>query len=220
MAPDVQRGMAMSRETLEQLRLPVGIVLLVLVAFVLWPRGGDAEPSGATASPSPSVVVGEVGGEVVTSEPEPTATAMPTPVPTAESTATPEQTPEPTSEPTPEPTPEPPPPPQDGFAAEVLACRSISGSTCNGQLGTLPASASTFTALVRFESATAGDTMNVILDGPSGRIDGFPYTLQGGGDGYYYSQFQAGGLPGGTYTLTALRNGDPIATTQFRRAGN
>lgn len=206
----------MSRETLEQLRLPVGVLLLALVAFALWPRGGDTAP-GAAASASPSVVVGEVGGEVVS--PEPTSTAAPTPIPTIEPTASPAPTAEPTPEPTEEPTAAPPPPSDDGFTAEVLACRSISGSTCNGQLGTLPAGASTFTALVRFTDANAGDTMNAILDGPSGRVDGFPYTLQGGGDGYYYSQFQAGGLPGGTYTLTALRNGEPVATTTFRKAG-
>lgn len=202
----------MSRETLEQLRVPVGLLLLAMVAFALWPRGGEAEPSAAPSA-SPSVIAGEVGGGVFTPSPEPT------PVPTvATPEPTEEPTPEPTQEPTPDPTPAPPPP--DGFSAEVLACRSISGSTCNDQLGTLPASGSTFTALVRFTSARAGDTMNVVLDGPSGRIDGFPYALQGGGNGYYYSQFQSSGLPGGTYTLTALRNGDPVATTSFRKAGN
>lgn len=210
----------MSRETLEQLRLPAGILLLAVAAFVLFPREGDPEPT-----PSPSVVAGEPGGVVVvpepTSQPTPEVTPEPTPEATPDPTpeATPEATPEPTPEATPEPTPEPPPPAEDGFTAQVLACRSISGSSCNGQLGTLPAGASSFTALVRFTDANAGDTMNAILNGPSGRIDGFPYTLQGGGDGYYYSQFQAGNLPGGTYTLTALRNGDPVATTTFRKAG-
>jgi hypothetical protein len=202
----------MSRETLETLRLPAAILLLVIAAFVLFPRG-DGGSSEATPTPVPaaSVVAGQPGGEVVTPAPSPT------PVPTV----APTPTPEPTEEPTPEPTPEPsqPPPQPDGFTAEVLACRSISGSTCNDQLGTLPASASSFTALVRFTDADAGDTMNVVLDGPSGRIDGFPYSLQGGGDGYYYSQFQSGGLPGGRYTLTALRTGEPVATTSFRIAG-
>lgn len=211
----------MSRETLEQLRLPAGILLLAVVAFVFFPRGGDAEPT-----PSPSVIAGEPGGVVVVPQPTPVATpdatSDPTTEPTPEATPepTPEATPEPTPEPTPEATPQPPPPAEDGFTAEVLACRSISGSSCNGQLGTLPAGASTFTALVRFTDANAGDTMNAVLDGPAGRIGGFPYTLQGGGDGYYYSQFQAGNLPGGNYTLTALRNGDPVATTTFSKAGN
>lgn len=201
----------MSRETLETLRLPAAILLLVVVAFVFFPRGDDGN-AASTASPEPSVIVGQPGGEVLTPEPQPTATPEPTPQPTPAPTPSPEPTAEPTA--TPEPA------TADGFSAEVLACRSISGSSCNGQLGTLPAGASTFTALVRFSDANAGDTMNAVLDGPSGRIDGFPYTLQGGGDGYYYSQFQAGNLPGGTYTLTALRNGEPVATTTFRKAGS
>lgn len=207
----------MSRETLETLRLPAAILLLVVVAFVFFPRGDDGN-AASTASPEPSVIVGQPGGEVLTPAPQPTATPEPTLKPTPAPTPAPTPTPEPTPEPTPTPTPQPAT--ADGFSAEVLACRSISGSSCNGQLGTLPASASTFTALVRFSDANGGDTMNAVLDGPSGRIDGFPYTLQGGGDGYYYSQFQAGNLPGGTYTLTALRNGEPVATTTFRKAGN
>ena len=43
--------------------------------------------------------------------------------------------------------------------------------------------------------------------------------VQGGGDGYYYSEFQAGGLPAGEYTLTATRNGEPVAVTSFTKAG-
>jgi hypothetical protein len=202
----------MSRETLERLRLPAGILLIAVVSFLVLSRGADDDTE---PTPSPTVVAGEPGGAVLTPEPTPEPTAQPTPVPTVE----PADTPEPTPEPTPQPTPAPPPP-SDGFTAEVLACRSITGSTCNDQLGTLPASASSFTALVRFQNATAGDTMNAIVNGPSGTINGFPYTLQGGGNGYYYTQFQSGGLPGGTYTITALRNGEPIATTQFRKAGN
>jgi hypothetical protein len=218
MAPDLQDAPVMSRQLIEQLRVPLGILVVLVAAFVLLPRGDD--DAEADASPSPAVIAGEPGGEVITPEPEPADTPAPTPVPTVEPADTPEPTPEPTPDPTPEPAQPSPPPAQDGFTAEVLACRSISGSTCNGQLGTLPANASTFTALVRFTSANAGDTMNAVLDGPSGRIDGFPYTLQGGGQGYYYSQFQAGGLPAGTYTLTATRNGQPVATTSFAKAGN
>ena len=205
----------MSPQTLERLRLPAGIVLLAVVALIFFPRGGDGE-----TTPSPSVIAGEPGGVVILPDPEATGTPAPTPAATPTPTVEPVDSPDPTD--TPEPTPDatPTPPAEDGFAAEVLACRSISGSSCNRELGTLPASASTFTALVRFTDARAGDTMNAILDGPSGRIDGFPYTLEGGGDGYYYSQFQAGGLPGGTYTVTALRNGESVAATTFRKAGN
>jgi hypothetical protein len=195
----------MSRPRFEQIRIPAALILIIAAAFIFLPRGSGA-PEAAAATPQASIVIGQPGGEVSASAGSSISTG-PTPVPTASPapTATPEPTPEPVA--------------QDGFEAEVLACRSISGSTCNGQLGTLPAGASSFTALVRFTDATAGDTLNALLDGPSGRIDGFPYTLQGGGDGYYYSQFQAGGLPAGSYTLTALRNGETVATTTFRKAG-
>lgn len=198
----------MSRATFDQLRLPIGILLLLVVAFVFFPRDGqDPAVAGTTTSPMPSVVVASVGGEVTEQSVPPTP--PPTPVPTL----TPAVTPSPTPEPTPE--------PEDdgGFSAEVFACTAISGSECNGQLGIMTANASSFVALVRFADANAGDQLNAVLDGPSGTIPGFPYSLQGGGDGYYYSQFQAGGLPAGDYTLTATRNGEPVATTSFTKSG-
>ncbi len=197
--------------TFEQLRWPLAIVLVLIAAFILFPRGTDDVIADAT--PSPSVILGQVGGGLVTAEPEPSE-APATPIPTLTPVPTPQATSEPTDEPTATPAPQ-----ADGFTAEVLACRSISGSDCNDQLGTLPAGAATFTALVRFTDANAGDEMNAILDGPSGTFPGFPYNLQGGGDGYYYSQFQAGGLPAGDYTLTATRNGEPVAVTTFTKAG-
>ena len=49
------------------------------------------------------------------------------------------------------------------------------------------------------------------MSGPGGTIAGGPFTLQGGGDGYYYSTFPAGGLPDGEYTLIATRNGTEVA---------
>ncbi len=195
----------MSRRTLEQLRLPAAILLLAIAGFVLFPRG-EAADAGPTAAPSPSIVVGEPGGEVVE---EPTPAPSRTPIPTVVPRATPTPTPSPT-----------PAPPEDGFTAEILACRSISGPQCNDQLGNLPPNAGSFTALVRFTDANAGDTLNAILDGPSGTIPGAPYALQGSGNGYYYSTFTAGGLPPGDYTLTATRNGVPVATTSFRKVGN
>lgn len=203
--------------TFDQLRLPIALVLLLVAGFVLLPRDDGDAPAASSASASPSIVVGQPGGEVIPSD-TPTAEPTPTSVPTPEPTATP--TPEPTPAPTPEPTPQPTPQPvaADGFSAEVLACRSISGSTCNGQLGTLPPNAGSFTALVRFTDANAGDTMNAILSGPSGTIQGGAYTLQGSGDGYYYSTFRAA-LPPGTYTLVATRNGQQVAATTFTRAG-
>ena len=202
----------MSRTTFEMIRWPVAVGLLLVAAFVLVPRGDD--DASADATPSPSVILGEVGGEIVTLGPEPSAPPEATPIPTLSPAATPTPTPEPTPDATATPVPQ-----EDGFTAEVLACRSISGSECNGQLGTLPPDAGAFTALVRFTDANAGDQLNAILDGPSGTIDGFPYSLQGGGDGYYYTQFQAGGLPAGEYTLTATRNGEPVAVTTFTKAG-
>ena len=189
----------------EQLRIPAALILIIAAAFVFLPRAGTA-PEAAAATPQASIVVGLPGGEVSSSAGSsistgPTPVATPTPGPTA--------TPEPTAQPV----------AQDSFGAEVLACRRISGSRCRGELGTLPADAGSFTALVRFTDARAGDAINVILTGPGGTIAGGPYTLQGGGDGYYYSVFTIGGLPGGDYTLTATRNGTEVAGTTFRREG-
>ena len=198
----------MSRSTLELIRWPVAIGLLLIAAFILIPRGDD--DASADATPTPSVILGEVGGALLTPSAEASPSPVTTPIPTLSPVATPQPTPEATATPVPQ---------ADGFTAEVLACLSISGSDCSSQLGTLPADAGAFTALVRFTDANAGDQMNAVLDGPSGTVAGFPYSLQGGGDGYYYSQFQAGGLPAGEYTLTATRNGEPVAVTTFTKAG-
>ena len=199
----------MSNTTVEQLRIPVALILIILAAFVFLPRLGGA-PEAATATPGATIVAGQPGGEVTSSD-DTVAAASPSPVatPTTAPTAAPEPTPEPTAQPA----------GPDGFTAEVLACRSISGPDCNGRLGRLPGDASSFTALVRFTDANAGDAISVVLDGPSGTIAGGPYTLQGGGDGYYYSVFTVGGLPGGDYIVTATRNGSEVATTSFRRGG-
>ena len=212
----------MSRSIFEQVRLPMALLLLLIAGFIFFPRA-DEPQSGSDAIPS--IVAGQPDGEIVSPTPEsipspsftpiPTATLNPTPDPTPAPTATAEPTPDPTPDPTPAPTPRPV---ADG-GAEVLACRSISGDTCNGELGNLPPSAGTFTALIRFTDASAGDSYNAILDGPSGTIPGGAVTLQGGGDGYYYTTFQAGGLPAGEYTLTATRNGDAVAVTTFRKVG-
>lgn len=191
----------MHPRSFDRYRWPLALGLLAVAAIFLWTRAaGDVD---APASPSPSIVVGEVGGEVLTETPAPSEPA--TPVPT--------QSPVPTASLSPTPAP-------DGFNAEVLACGSISGSQCNDQLGTLRPNASTFTALVRFTDARAGDVMNAILTGPGGTVEGGAHALQGGGDGHYYAQFQAGGLPAGDYTLTATRNGEEVATTSFRKVGN
>lgn len=197
----------MFRRTFEQLRLPAALLLLLIAGFILFPRDDSAPPA---ADVTPSIIVGLPGGEVVspTPEPIPSPSSTPAPILTPSPTAAPTATAELTS-----------PPVADGSDAEVLACRSISGSTCNAQLGNLPPNASSFTALVRFTDASAGDSFNAILTGPSGTIPGSAYTLQGSGDGYYYTTFQAGGLPAGEYMLTATRNGDEVADTTFRKTG-
>ena len=149
----------MSRTTLEWIRWPVAVGLILIAAFVLFPRGDD--DASADATPTPSVILGEVGGGLLTPSAEPSDPPEATPIPTLSPAATPAPTPTPTPDSTATPVPQ-----EDGFTAEVLACSSISGSTCNGQLGTLPAGAASFTALVRFTDANAGDEMNAILDGP------------------------------------------------------
>ncbi len=200
----------MSGLSFEQLRIPLLLALLVVVGFALWPRGDEREPAGTSASPESTIEVGQPGGEVIPVEtPAAPSPATQAPIPTTSPEPTPSATAEPTA----------PPVAADGFTAEVLACRSISGATCNNQLGTLPPNAATFVALVRFTDANVGDTMNAVLNGPSGTIPGGAYSLQGSGDGYYYTTFQAGGLPAGDYTLTATRNGDEVAVTSFTRAG-
>ena len=189
----------MSEPTFEQLRIPAALILIITVAFIFLPRSGEKESAAATATQPArsSPTAGEPGGAI-------TAIVTPTPQPT----------PTPTPAPTPTPTPTPAP---DTFQAEVLACRAIAGSSCIGRLGVLPARAGALTALVRFSDAHAGDTISVALSGPGGTIDGGPYTLQGGGDGYYYSTFTIGGLPNGDYTLVATRNGTEVAQTSFQR---
>lgn len=184
--------------TFEQLRVPIAGLLLLVALFVLWPRGDEEATRANQPTASSSVVVGEVGGEVLsTATPTPALTPAPTPSPSAAPTATA----------TPQPTPEPP----DTFSAEVLACRDIDGPRCRGEFRRFPRRGDSFTALVRFEDARAGDTINVTLTGQGVNIVGGPFTLQGGGDGYYYSEIRHGSLERGEYVLTAFRNGQEVA---------
>ena len=200
----------MSRSTFEQLRLPVALVLIAMAAFILWPRG-NGEASSVDVTPSPTVIAGQPGGEVVqpTAVP-PAVTPIPTisAAPSSEPTAT--QTPAPTATQTSA---------EDGFTAEVLVCRSISGSSCNDELENVPPNVNSVTALVRFTAANGGDAINAILRGPGGTFDGGAYSLQGGGDGYYYATFGIQNLEAGDYTVTATRNGDEIATAAFQKRG-
>ncbi len=193
--------------TVSQLRRPAATLALLLLAACSSSLDGESDPN-ATAS----AVVGDVGGEVTSSGP------LTGPGP-GESDAV-QSTPAPTPTPAPTASPPPTPAPQaDGFSATVQACQSISGSSCNGEYGTMAAGVGTFTALVTFTAANAGDTINVVLTGPSGTFASGPYTLGGGGDGYYYSNFSVPNLGPGTYTLTASRNGSEVATTTFTKDG-
>lgn len=184
------------RLTFETLRLPLAIALLALVGFTLLPRGEATAPD---PSPSPvAVVLADHGGEVL---PAATSTPSAPPLPTL----------------TPSPT--PPPPPPAPFEAEVFACRSISGPSCEGQVDVLRRNTPTVVALVLFSGALDGDLIEAVLSGPAGTIPGGAYALQGNGEGYYYTTFAVGDLPGGEYTITATRNGEPVASTSFVKRG-
>lgn len=196
----------MTGSTFEQIRLPLAVLLLAIAFIVFWPGGSDGqEPRLAAAEPSSSIVVGEAGGAVL---------SVPTPTPPP-ATPTPEPTPAPTPTAAP-PTPEPP----DTFTANLQACRDIDGPRCRGELDSFPRRSNAFTALVTFDDGRAGDTINVALVGDGVRIDGGPYTLGGGGDGYYYSRITFGDLPRGEYTLIATRNGEEVASLSLRRGGS
>jgi hypothetical protein len=195
----------MPRPPASSLRRPLALAALLLIA------GCSSTPDGGSAATDTrSAVVGEVGGEVTSSGP----LTGPGPGESSATQATPAPTPVPTATPVPTPAPQ-----ADGFTAAVHACTSISGSSCNGEYGTMPAGVGSFTALVTFTDANAGDTINVVLTGPSGTFAGGPYTLGGGGDGYYYSVFSVPNLGPGAYTLTASRNGSDVAATTFTKDG-
>lgn len=191
----------MTQPTFEQLRIPAALILIIAAVFIFLPRGGDDPTTTAGDGAASTATAGQPGGAVtITPPPTPIATATVAPVlgPTA--------TPEPTEADA-----------RGNFRAEVLACRVIAGDNCIGRLGTLPARAGSLTALVRFTDANAGDAIAVTMSGPGGTLAGGPFTLQGGGDGFYYSTFPVGGLPNGEYTLIATRNGNEVASTSFRR---
>lgn len=197
----------MSRETFERLRVPItlGLAVLLLLAGYLFLRRANVD--SVAFEPSPSVFVGEPGGGVI----------GPSPSPTASPTTVPSDTPVPTTAPTPTASPTPVPPP-DSFTADVLACRSIDGTECEGQLRELDSGDEQFVALVLFDDAVTGDVINAVLSGPGGSIEGGAYALTGSGRGYYYSTIPVAGLPGGEYTLTALRNGTAVADIELRKS--
>lgn len=199
----------MSRSTFEQLRLPAALLLIAIAGFVFWPRG-DGELSSVGATPSRSLIVEQPDGEVV---PPSIVPSPATPIPTVSAAPSSEPaTPTPASTATQAPA-------EDGFTAEVLVCGSISGSSCNDELDNVPPNVNSVTALVRFTDANGGDAINAILRGPGGTFDGGAYSLQGGGDGYYYATFGIQNLEAGDYTVTATRNGDEIAIAAFQKRG-
>ena len=197
----------MSSETFERLRVPIalGVALLLLAGYMILRR---VEPDSGSASPTATIVLGVPGGGVVPASPTATATPSLAPSPTPAVTASPAPTP--TLAPT---------PPPEAFVADVLACRSRSGSACVDEIERLRPQDETFVALVIFDNLISGDVINVILDGPSGPVEGGAFAPPGSGAGYYYSTFAISGLPEGRYTLTALRNGEEVARTELRRNG-
>ena len=192
--------------------------LLIAVAVVI---GGSAYVAarlvGGTADQGPpSGFVGAGGALIETATATPTTPApeeSPTqePLVPATSPATPTPTPVPTAPPSVTPAPDPF---ADGFAAEVFACRALKGDRCGGPMDHVRSGGS-FTALMRFENISAGDAVAITLAGPA-TYGGAPYTMQGGGDGYYYSEFSLGGAPDGDYELIATRNGAQVASTTLR----
>jgi len=200
----------MSSDTFDRLRLPIALgVALMLLAGYLFLQRAEADPTAL--GPSASIIVGEPGGGVVTPPPTPTPTPSPSPVAVASlaPTATPAVTPSPT-----------PIPPEEEFTAQVRACERISGAECIDEIRRLRDRDETFVALVVFDNARSGDVMNAILDGPTGPIEGGEYALPGGGRGYYYSTIPVSGIPDGQYTLTAIRNGEPVARIELRKEGD
>ena len=180
--------------------------LLVAGALVL--LGAGFVGSRLFAEPEPMTSSGFVGaGGAVTQQ------ILPTEVPLVPSrTTTPRPSPTPTA--TPSPTPSPAPDAfAGGFEAEVFACRSLAGDRCRGQLDQLR-SGDSFTALMRFANIAAGDAVAISLVGPA-TYGGAPYTMQGSGDGYYYSDFVLGGAPSGEYALVATRNGAEVARSEL-----
>ena len=194
----------MSSVTFDRLRLPIalGVGLMLLAGYLFLQR---AEADSTADAPGASIIVGEPGGGVVTPAPTPTPSPSPVSAP-ATPTAMPTASPVPT-----------PIPPEEEFVARVMACERISGDECNDEIRRLRDRDDTFVALVLFDNARKGDVMNVILDGPSGPIEGGAYALTGSGRGYYYSTIPVSGIPDGQYTLTATRNDEPVARIELRK---
>jgi hypothetical protein len=176
-----------------------GLVVLGLLIGVI--TGDAAEPSGsktdAHVSASPTVVVaGAPNGKswpLVLTAPSATAT------PSMAASASPTPTAEPTKQPKHE----------DGFSADVMICKSVRGSHCQGSTDTIDGHVGTIWIMVAFENSKGGDRIGMELSGPGGTRDGGAYRVNGG-DGRAWSRV-AGKLEPGDYTLVATRNGEVVA---------
>lgn len=184
------------------------MVVVAALALARMDRGaGNAEAS-------PSLVVGVPGGEIITSSPTdgpsftPAPSFTPRPTPTAEPSS---------AAPTPSPTPVPPPQPE--FFATIVACEANSGPDCIGEMDRIGSNDESFVALMTFDGGVAGDVLNAFLTGNGQTIEAGSYTLPAGGRGYYYATLFVGDLPRGEYTLSAIRNGEVVASRELRRGG-
>lgn len=174
-----------------------GLVVLGLLIGVI--SGDAAEPSKPEAdATAKAVVAGQPEGESW-----PLALTAPRPTETPTPSATPSPTEEPTSEPTKQPKHD------DGFAADVMICKAVRGSHCQGRTDTIDGDVGTIWIMVAFEDSRRGDRIGMSLSGPGGTRDGGSYRVNGG-DGRAWSRV-AGNLKPGDYTLVATRNGEVVA---------
>ncbi len=185
--------------------LPAALGALVVAGLVI----GSVGRAATLLAPAPSPTAGHpVAGEpvgTVISTGDGVATQVPSP------TASP--TPSPSPSPSPTATPQPQPAAASGFRAAIAACRSLSGSRCNGRLESVRRGGS-FWILVTFAGSRRGDTISARLIGPAERTLA-SFTVKGG-DGYGWAQVSASGLPAGRYALVAYRDGQRAASTELR----
>jgi hypothetical protein len=192
------------RFSFDDVRLLGALGLLLVLGIVFIPRAADAQPGGAGEPQPENALAGEPAG---TAWPVEALAEGPSLIGDASApSATPQPTPPPTPTPSPTATPEPTPVvAESGTGADIMACRSIAGASCQGEL-TQTQGLGSFTALVLLSDTRSGDVVQAALIGAGGTFSGGGYTV-GGGDGYYYSTFAIGGVPRGEYALVATING-------------
>ncbi len=192
------------------LAVALAVAAGIATAAVFLVQAGSREPMRqpamvvwGTVEPQPTEAAAQDQAAVATGEP---TTAAPTTQPT------PDPTPEPTAQPTPV-----PPVFADGFSAQILACRSISGPRCQGQLDVVEGGQ--FVVLVQLEATKAGDVMTSHLVGPSGSTELQRFVVQRGGGGYMYTTQSAASFAAGEYRLVAQRNGTTVSERPLRIGG-